>query len=191
MRPFVYRNNSASAINARIIVNRAAGAVRLLEMFFWVATPIEYLISTDSIFGHPAVNGVLSVGAIHQDDPGWDSIASFSSLGRSTIRFPAVALRDTPRVVAIDGVSVTGVGAPANVYFGTSAAAAHAAGIAALVKSSSPTMTRAQIMNRLETGAVDIGSPGYDVISGLGRVDAQLATRVIPSTPARHWELYP
>ena len=47
-----------------------------------------------------------------------------------------------PDITAADGVSVTGVGGFPNPFFGTSAAAPHAAAIAALVKSANPSLTR-------------------------------------------------
>ena len=47
-------------------------------------------------------------------------------------------LLQKPDLTAADGVSVTGVGGFASPFFGTSAAAPHAAAIAALVKSANP-----------------------------------------------------
>src|SRR5262249_10697746 len=54
-------------------------------------------------------------------------------------------LRQKPDITAADGVSITGVGGFPSPFFGTSAAAPHAAAIAALLKSANPSFTPAQI----------------------------------------------
>ena len=54
---------------------------------------------------------------------------------------------------------------------GTSMAAPHVAGIAALVKSHFPSMDGASIRARLDATAVDLGAPGRDQDSGFGRID--------------------
>ena len=57
-------------------------------------------------------------------------------------------------------------------YTGTSMAAPHVTGIAALVLAHNPGMTGAQLRARLTSTAVDMGPPGYDTRYGYGRVDA-------------------
>jgi subtilisin family serine protease len=57
-------------------------------------------------------------------------------------------------------------------FFGTSAAAPHAAAIAAIVKSVNPALTNAQIKNILSTTTVDNMAPGVDRDSGHGIVMA-------------------
>ena len=84
--------------------------------------------------------------------------------------------RQKPDVAAIDGVSVTGAGgfppsSPGH-FHGTSAAAPHVAGVAALLKSAFPTATAGKISNALKNSAVDLGVPGTDTTFGAGRVDA-------------------
>jgi len=88
---------------------------------------------------------VVSVGAICSgssqaiavnpscaNDPDHTQIEFFSSNG------PTVDARTKPDVAAIDGVSTTGAGNFENPFFGTSAAAPHAAGIAALLLQAAP-----------------------------------------------------
>jgi len=67
-------------------------------------------------------------------------------------------------------------------FFGTSAAAPHAAAIAALVKSAKPSLTPAQVKSALVAGAKDIETTGYDVTSGAGLIRADLAVRSVLST---------
>jgi len=187
---FSFRNSNSGPIRGRILVNRASGAARLLEMFLWDVSWQEHVISADSIFGHPAVPGVLSVAAINASDPGNDTIAPYTSLGRSTIAIPVLFYRQTPRVTGIDGVSVTGAGGHPNPYYGTSAAAAHAAGIAALVISSNRGLSPDAVVRRMETGCVDLGVPGWDFVYGYGRLNAYTIEGLAPSA-ARYWNLLP
>ncbi|MCA9913457.1 MAG: S8 family serine peptidase, partial [Anaerolineae bacterium] len=55
-------------------------------------------------------------------------------------------------------------------FNGTSAAAPHVAGAAALVYSAYPSFSPAQVINFLETNARDMGAPGYDYLYGMGRL---------------------
>ncbi|MCH9010600.1 MAG: S8 family serine peptidase, partial [Chloroflexi bacterium] len=108
--------------------------VRLLELYVFGNVSVnEHSVSAGSVFGHPAVPGAIAVGAIDADDPGNDTIEPFSSRGPSEIFFPSPESRAKPDLAAIDGVSVTGAGGFPNTFFGTSAAAPHVAGIAALL----------------------------------------------------------
>lgn len=75
-----------------------------------------------------------------------------------------------PDIAAADGaVSKTPTFSP---FFGTSAAAPHAAAIAALVKSARPDYTNAQILNAMKATALDIRAAGVDRDSGSGLVMA-------------------
>ncbi len=79
----------------------------------------------------------------------------------------------TPALTAGDGgqTSVPGY-AP---FYGTSAAAPAAAGIAALVWSKKPSLTGPQIRTILETSCLDIEAPGFEINSGNGLLMADLA----------------
>lgn len=79
-------------------------------------------------------------------------------------------LRQKPEITAADGVSVTGVGFFPTLFFGTSAAAPHAAAIAAILKSGNPSLTPSQIRQAMINTAIDIEQPGVDVLSGAGIV---------------------
>ena len=58
---------------------------------------------------------------------------------------------------------------------GTSQAAPHVAGLAALVWSVSPSLSNDQVEQVIEETAVDLGDPGRDDVFGYGRIDAHAA----------------
>jgi hypothetical protein len=89
---------------------------------------------------------------------------NFSATGGTTL--------NKPDITAADGVSVTGVGGFGSPFFGTSAAAPAAAGVAALVLSAKPSLTAAQMRTALTSTAIDISTPGFDRNSGSGIVMA-------------------
>jgi subtilisin family serine protease len=88
-------------------------------------------------------------------------------------------LRQKPDITAADGVSVTGVGVFPSPFFGTSAAAPHAAAIAGLLKSANSSFTPAQIRMALTGSAIDIEGPGVDRDSGAGIIDAFAALQAL------------
>jgi hypothetical protein len=88
-------------------------------------------------------------------------------------------LRQKPDITAADGVSVTGVGGFPSPFFGTSAAAPHAAAIAGLLKSANSSFTPTQIRMALTGSAIDIEGPGVDRDSGAGIIDAFAALQAL------------
>jgi subtilisin family serine protease len=82
-----------------------------------------------------------------------------------------------PDISAADGTTARTPGF--SPFFGTSAAAPHAAGVAAIVKSARPSATGAQIFNALTSTALDIRAPGVDRDSGYGIVMALAAVNAI------------
>jgi hypothetical protein len=67
---------------------------------------------------------------------------------------------------------------------GTSQAAPHVAGLAALVKADHPDYTPDQIANTIQSTAVDLGASGWDAQYGYGRIDAAAALEGTVSTTA-------
>ncbi|RYD39542.1 MAG: neuroendocrine convertase 1, partial [Verrucomicrobiaceae bacterium] len=85
-----------------------------------------------------------------------------------------------PDITAADGVANSGAYASnLSPFFGTSAAAPHAAAIAALLWSYNPALTPAQIRSALQDTALDIEAPGYDRDSGYGLVMADRALKQV------------
>jgi len=87
------------------------------------------------------------------------------------------SLRLKPDITAADGVSTTlPLNQGLNPFFGTSAAAPHAAAIAALVKQKNPAITPAAFRTLFTgVGKIDIEGSGWDRDSGYGLVMADLA----------------
>ncbi|MET7996861.1 S8 family serine peptidase [Amycolatopsis sp. NPDC005232] len=80
------------------------------------------------------------------------------------------ATRAKPDITAADGVATSVAGFQP--FYGTSAAAPHAAAIAALLLSGKPTATPAEIRSALVSSAIDLGAPGYDAVTGAGVIMA-------------------
>ncbi len=185
-----------------IVIDKFAGAPRTFDMFIHCSgcAPLP-----NGVFGQPIHNfntpgssvpansdaggGVISAGTINASDPGNDTIAPYSSRG------PTNDGRTKPDISGIDGVSITGNGGFSNPFFGTSAAAPHIAGIAALLlqcqphlkagePADNPAADRIATRNALLNTAVDLGANGMDNVFGAGRGDALTALGEPPSGPA-------
>jgi subtilisin-like proprotein convertase family protein len=91
------------------------------------------------------------------------------------------SLRAKPDITAADGVSTTVPGFEQ--FYGTSAAAPHAAAIAALVLGSNPGITPAEVRTALTSTAIDIEAPGYDRDTGFGIVMANRVLQFTGATP--------
>jgi MYXO-CTERM domain-containing protein len=69
-------------------------------------------------------------------------------------------------------------------FFGTSAAAPHAAGVAALLLNADPNLTPDRIRQLLTSTARDMGKPGFDFDTGAGFIDANGAYTVLATGTA-------
>jgi subtilisin family serine protease len=128
-----------------------------------------------------------------------DNPASYTNFGRSVISLAApggdvaypgnenCTLGGTTRqcyifdlVFSVGGIG-GGPGVPVGAYYywsaGTSMAAPHAAGVAALAISRHGKMKPAQLRTLLEKTADDLGQPGNDPFYGAGRVNAENAVK--------------
>jgi hypothetical protein len=169
-----------------------------------------------TITGHANAEGAMTVGAVlYSNTPAFGyarpagseefGVASFSSTGGTTI---GVTDRVKPDFIAPNGVNTTvalggtdidlpdspgGDGLPN--FFGTSAAAPHAAAVAALImearatfQPSLPAFQPAEMKALLKSTSRNMYTPGYDVKSGSGfiRADQALLTIAAPDPTIIH-----
>lgn len=152
-------------------------------------------------FGHANARGAIAVGAA-----AWFAtpvfgvfppvLETFSSAGGVPILFDGAGqrlarpiVRQTPDLVAPDGVNTTFYAAPGDIaedgdtfpnMFGTSAAAPHVAGVAALLLDRARGAASPRRIERLlEKSALDMSERGYDFDTGYGLVDARAAWRAL------------
>ncbi|MDX9871264.1 MAG: stalk domain-containing protein [Clostridia bacterium] len=152
------------------------------------------LVAADSVYGHPAVPGVLAVGAIAADDSGHDDIRYYSSQGPVTIRSEAEK-RIKPDLCGIDGVTVTwglpeSDTKPDTYHFrGTSASAPHVAAIAALLLAEYPGSTPGAIRQVLKDSAIHLSGEILpdpfepNNVFGYGLADALAALQSFDTIP--------
>ncbi|MBI4052128.1 MAG: S8 family serine peptidase [Elusimicrobia bacterium] len=111
------------------------------------------------------ISGVMAVGATDSAS----NVTSFSAVG--------------PELdVTAPGLGVTGTKNGGGYEFnanGTSFAAPHVAGLAALILSALPTATTIQVIDFIQNSADDFGSVGFDASYGFGRVNAYRALRLV------------
>lgn len=169
-------NPTGVAQTAGLAIERQRGAARRLDMFCMRnVTAVEHVVSSGSIFGHPGLPEVVTVGAVDVSAP--STVEAFSARGPAHIAFPTAVDRPKPDLVAFDGVLTAAPGfAP---FFGTSAAAPHTAAVAALMLQKNPFRTPAEIHQALTATADDIGAVGVDAAAGAGRLDALGAVAAI------------
>lgn len=153
----------------------------------------EWQTNSATLFGHVNATGAEAVGAaFYLETPEFGiappQLEPYSSRGGTPILFDSSGtpmagpeIRMKPEITAVDGVWTTfffndshgndGI----DDFFGTSAAAPHAAGIAALMREARVGSTPAQINAALEGSAIDMNAPGFDHDSGYGLIQADAA----------------
>ncbi len=154
----------------------------------------EFDTQSSTTWGHSAAVNARSVAAVNYFNQGVP--ASFTSAGPVTVLFnpdgtrkATLENRQKPEFAAIQNTDTTFFGNDIDGndfpnFSGTSAAAPHAAAIAALVKQANPNFTPQQIYQRLESTAADIGALGRDDLTGFGLINAYDAV-FGPAKPAQ------
>lgn len=133
------------------------------DIFVNDGTSLEYYTNTRSVKRPATEEHVIAVGAVNYQD---ESLESFSSRG------PTIDGQRKPDIVAPDRVTTS----EKEPFFGTSAAAPYAAGVAALMASANSSLTPPQIESRLKTTATTITSGEPNNKTGWGLIDAAAAT---------------
>ncbi len=172
----MYTNKGEKDLKASIQVRKSFGEARELEIFIYrwpgVIVSPDNLVAENSIFGHPALPEVITVGAIDVNESGTYQIEKFSSRGPVTIAYPVREIRSKADLSCIDGVNITGSGNFPTHFYGTSASTPQVAAIAGLVWSAFPNKSEMDLKRFLYASSIDLGDPGYDTVFGYGLVDA-------------------
>jgi uncharacterized repeat protein (TIGR01451 family) len=177
------------------------GYIKLV--YFFNGTINDFNTNSSTLYGHANATRAVAVGAAsYASTPAFGvnppQLRSFSAGGGTPIFFNADGTRKAtaenrpkPEITAADGVNTSffdpsggsdsdGDGFPN--FSGTSAAAPHAAAIAALLLDADPTLTPAEILSILQETAIDMGTAGFDNDSGSGLIQADAALSTLRSS---------
>lgn len=151
-------------------VVQAAAEDALLEIYVLPlsgrSVELDPYTPEDSVFGQQAVKQALVVGAAA---PGGKNLTvqEYSSQGPALIRYPVYELRKKPDLVAPDHITVLTGSMQHAVFTGTSAAAPHIAGLAALVMSGSLGMKESEV-RKIILNATGTSTDAWDPVYGRG-----------------------
>jgi hypothetical protein len=157
-----------------VVRNPGSPAGKEIEIFlggksFFVAASFHeppIATSAGSIMEPADAASVFAVGAINHSQWSWGPQEYYSSQG-PTNAWAGSAARIKPDICGPDGVSSNTYGVS---FPGTSAAAPHVAGAAALLWSLHPNLLPGEVQSSLESWALDMGDPGKDNLYGWGRL---------------------
>ncbi len=154
---------SVSGQYAIKILKVNADSTAKFDMFAYGASPLKYRNATESLMNIADAKGAITVGALYWKT---NTLEPFSSRG------PTADGRIKPDIMGPDGVTTTGY----SPFFGTSAAAPHVAGLAALIAGSNPSLTADELAAVLENTTVHLGAPGKNGVYGYGQAEAKYTT---------------
>ena len=201
---FVGWENEGAEQEVQLVINRFSGASPRLKSILVEngagVSATEYPESSGgdvvgpAVFGHAGASAAIAAGAVRYSDG--TKPESFSSRGPVKHYFapvtgvtPAASIGEQvipkPDLAATDGGANTFFGsfqAGAWRFFGTSAAAPHAAAVAALVRQSNPGASPAQVRAALQGTANPVGAFGPEAV-GAGLVDAFEAVALLALPP--------
>ena len=196
---------SAWGVPAEIRIRLNSGVAPALAKIVWYTSGVvgqqEYATQSSTLYGHMNAAGALAVGASRYcNTPAYGitppTLETWSAVGGTPIYYlpngtPAFELRSKPDFTAPQGANTTFFGSTDYCgltddfpnFYGTSAAAPHAAGLAALMLQSRPGTSPEQIRTVLKDTAVDMKTAGFDFESGSGLIqaDAALARLTLPA----------
>ncbi|MBK9539581.1 MAG: S8 family serine peptidase [Flavobacteriales bacterium] len=190
--PFVVTADSVQS-NIVIVRESGSGAATLKYIVYRGLLKInEYGgLNASTLTGQANAAGAIAVGAVlYTNTPEYSGItptvASFSSRGGTPVNG---VYRLKPEITAPNGVNTSvdlgGVNYDGDAFpnfFGTSAAAPHAAGIAALLSEArtkyyGDVLSPDGVKGILQNTALDMNTPGYDVATGAGFILADSALK--------------
>ena len=170
-----------------IVVRGGVAPTRLKYIDYGTgATLTEWRTSSSTISGHAAAAAAFAVAAVPYFDQ--QTPESFTSKGGALpflfspggTTLSTVELRQKPNITSVDGTDNTffgsdreGNGLPN--FSGTSAAAPHAAAVAALLRAAEPSLSPSQVYARLTSSARLIGTSATDPLTGPGLLNAYTA----------------
>lgn len=196
-------------LHLKVVVNKHHGPPVNFKLFFWgptIRVQSDARMGDDPfMIGHNLSDYLLNVAAVHyyEHDSGGTMLhnprridpAYYESLG-GPVRilfspqgepYETPQIRLTPDITSIDGVNTSFFYSDHDYddddipnFFGTSAAAPHAAAIAALMRQANPSLTAAEIRDLMRQAATDIYKPGVDEYTGYGFLYADDAVNAVP-----------
>lgn len=192
-------------LEAGLRIRLKAGQPPPLVKLLWYAErglgQEQYHTHSSTLYGHMNARGAMAVGAVRYcNTPVYGQspplMEYFSSAGGTPIFFtpegnPTYELRDRPSFAAPQGGNNTFFGGSdyCNVvdawpnFYGTSAAAPHAAGVAALMLQARPKIGPERIRQVLQATALEVGPAGFDFDSGYGLIQAEAALGSLTQSP--------
>lgn len=189
---FVYQNRSGTTKTYQIGIEHKSGPLpgKVKFVYFGNMTINEFHTHSSTSYGHANAAGARALGAARYSQTPEFGVSpprreGFSAKGGTAILFdtagsPVNILRQKPEFVAPDGGDNTffgsdyeGNGWPN--FFGTSAAAPHAAGVAALMKQFDNTLDPDGIYAAMQDTAIDMDVAGLDFFTGYGLIQATAA----------------
>lgn len=204
-RPFefiAWKNPTGTAKTVELVINRFSGLSPRLKFILLQngggVSAIEYPepggedVVGPSIYGHAGAAAAISVAAVPFDNS--NAIEPYSSRGPVTHYFgPVESALPAPPLIPADEIAKPDIAATdcgATTFFsfldagvwrfcGTSAAAPHVAGVAALVRQAKPGFFEQQVREALTDSAVPVGAFPPEA-AGAGLVDAFATIAALP-----------
>ncbi len=187
---FNFTNSAATGtttFDLVIAVRSGVAPTRVKYINYGSGTTInEWNTSSSTLSGHAAAASAYAVAAVAYYNQ--QTAESFTSKGGELpflfasdgTPLATVETRQKPNITSVDGTDTSFFGSDAEGngfpnFFGTSAAAPHAAAVAALLRSSEPTLTPTQVYSRLTGSARLLGTSATDPLTGPGLLNAYTA----------------